>query len=171
MGVSVVLPYFGWSFAFSVPFLCLVEIAGLHCVVSLVQPSSWCSAIILACFQYALLCLRICGLIPFAVIKSSALWVARTMQSTMSLVHLLLHVCNKAEGGVAVNVVAVFLLIVAVLACSPQSCPPLVLCQGHGFVVGVVVGGALGGITFCDFSFRLQHNPQHNCFLCHRPSS
>ena len=49
--------------------------------ISFVQRHSWCFAIILACFQYVLLCLKIHDMIPFAGNKSSALSVARTLQS------------------------------------------------------------------------------------------
>ena len=65
------------------PYLfCLVDTAGFHFEVSFFQRSSWCSAIILACFQCILLCLRVHDVISLAAIRSSALLVARAMQST-----------------------------------------------------------------------------------------
>ena len=63
--------------------VCLTDIAGLHFEMRHVQRSSWCLAIILACFQYTLLCLRVKGKVPLVVMKSSALWVARTLQCTL----------------------------------------------------------------------------------------
>ena len=66
---------------FRYPF-CLVEIAGFHLETRFVQRPPWCLPIILACFWYLLRCLRIHDVIPFAANKSSALCVARTMQST-----------------------------------------------------------------------------------------
>ena len=50
---------------FGCPF-CLLDIAGFQLEISFVQRPSWCLAIILACFQKILLCLRIHDVIPLA---------------------------------------------------------------------------------------------------------
>ena len=57
---------------FPYPF-CLVHIAAFQLNMSFVQRPSWCLAIILACFQFLLLSLRIHDVVPFAANKSSAL--------------------------------------------------------------------------------------------------
>ena len=46
--------------------LCLVDTAGFQLEMSCVQRPSWCLAIILACFQNVLLCLKIHDVIPYS---------------------------------------------------------------------------------------------------------
>ena len=68
---------------------------------SFVQWSSWCLAIILACFQYAVLCLVTHSFVPFAV---HVVWIQPKALAGLRLL-------RRTGGSVAVNVVGVFLLV------------------------------------------------------------
>ena len=67
-------------------------VAQFQLAMSFAQRHAWCLAVIRACFQHILLCLKIHDVIPFAANKSSALRIARTLQSTHAWLQLRLLV-------------------------------------------------------------------------------
>ena len=117
-------------------------LAGLHFAMSLFQRSSW-SALSEDPWLDPVCCHQVIRIVCCAhYVINPRLWL---------IFYCFVVLWHTAEEGVAVNVVAVLLLIVGVF----------------GFVVGVVDACCVrGGITLCDFSLRLYNHLQHFSFRC-----